>query len=440
MGRADLALAAPSTPLVPRRVDLLARKRADSLVRLLLGLNVAFLPILIPRGPQNSVPSDVPALVLIGFGAAVLWTTRTTIRLPLGLSYTLILIGGLLGAAQSIAPTVALTATLIDLYIFVWFLVLVNLMRLSGYGAIRTAGVAWVWTGLVVGVVGTIGWALGHERVPSILGYDFVDRFERFSGTFRDPNMAGSYLVMSLFVLGASPWPRRWSTKLLFAVPLLIATQATRSNTALFALAAGIVAAVLVHVITSRRSALAAALVVAACGLAVVAISPTSVVGAPGTVARDLGETSAFSGSLGRFDRSLGARLKRIDQSFRLFGPNLILGIGPSTTNETAFMLQASVQGELHNDYVAGIVERGVIGLIGVVGVMAVSLKTSVFLDARRRGRVGGWSPAALTGGVTAIVVTGLALEALHFRHAWMLFALVFALALTDDTWEDWRP
>ncbi len=428
----DLTRTDDLRPAIDRSSGNGTQMMGDPLVRLILILNVVFLPILVPRGPGNSVPADLPALALVVVGAAVLWRAGTPIRLPLGLSYTLILVGGLLGTAQAIAPTVALLATLIDLYLFIWFVVLVNAMTLLGRDAIRIVAMTWVSTATMVGLLGVIGSILGYEHAPSLLGYDFVDRYERFYGPLRDPNMAGSYLAVSLFVLAASPWPRRWATKLLFALPLIAAIQATRSNTALFALSAGIVVALAVAAIRSRRSAVGAAFAVTACGLLLFAFAPASVVDAPATVARSLGESDAFSGSLGRFDSSLGGRVGRIHEALLLFGPDVMLGIGPSATDETLATMDADILGELHNDYVAAIIERGLLGIIGVGVLMAVPLLTSVLLGGRSEASRAGWRTAALVGGVACVIVTALALEALHFRHVWMLFAVVFALRLSE--------
>lgn len=402
----------------------------DPLIRVAIVANVIALPILVPRGPGNSVPADIPALAVILIGAATLWGARASVRLPLGLSYLLILIGGLLGSAQSIAPDVALTALLVDLYVFVWFVIFVNVLIDAGPVLMRSVGVAAVCTGVGVGVLGVAGFVLGNDHVPTILGYDFVDRFERFSGTFRDPNMAGSYLVVSLFVLWASPWPRRSWTKPALAAPILLAIYATRSNTALFALAAGVAIVVIVAFIRSRRWAVGVTLGVLAAAFALFAIAPTTVIEAPAEAARGLGDTETFSGSLGRFDSSLGGRINRVQETLRLFGPDLVTGIGPSTTNETLFALDAPILGELHNDYVAGLIERGVIGLVGVIAVMATAMWTSIAAARRDRTEIWGWWAPALTGGVASMAVSGLSLEVLHFRHVWFLFAITFAVAV----------
>ena len=160
--------------------------------------------------------------------------------------------------------------------------------------------------------------------------------------------------------------------------------------------------------------------------VAIFAAVPAHVIDSPSEIAHIARAGRSVQGSLSRFDSSLGVRIRRIDEAFRIFGPDLLLGIGPSTTNDTFAAIGAPITGELHNDYVAAFVERGVrdprrVSLFVLVGVRALRLLDAEEL--RRRG----WNPAAFTGGLVAVAVTALALETLHFRHVWCLFAMVCA-------------
>jgi hypothetical protein len=406
--------------------------RGGPLLAAVIVLNAVALPILIPRGPANTVPADLPAVLLLMVGTAVLWQARAPIRIPLGLSYTLVLVGGLLGMAQSIAPGQAGIALAIDLYIFAWFVVLLNCLLLDGKPLLRLAMKAWVVTAVAVGALGVLSLVLGSERMPSIMGYLVTDRFDRYYGTFRDPNMAGAYLVISIFVLWASPWPSRKLSKVALTTPLLLATFATQSNTALFALAGGTVVSVLVGFVRSRAAWFSASVRILAVVVVVVALAPALFLESPVDAARSVGDTELFHGSLGRFDSSLAGRVGRIQESLRLFGPQLLLGIGPSTTNETLLARDAPIQGEMHDDYVAALVERGIVGAIGVLMLFGVAVVAALTIPDPEGLRAEGWSVNPVVGAVTAVMITGLSLETLHFRHVWLVFALVFALALRD--------
>jgi O-antigen ligase len=416
-----------------RRVDVPERDRAklEPLLRWLLVANVVSLPILVPRGPENTVPADLPATLLIVLGAACLWRMRQPVHLPMAMSYTLIVTGGLVAAGQSVAPRIALTAVVIDVYLFVWFVVVLNCLLATGNRGLRWVISTWIAVAACIGVLAALAATAGSTAVPKLFGYPIVDKFERFYGTFRDPNMAGNFLVVSLFVVWASPLPRRTGWKVAVSLPLLLAIQATKSNTALAALAAGVLVMVCVSLIRSRKAAAGAAVAAVGLALLVFAVMPARVIDGPANLARSLGDEAVFQGSLNRFDSSLGARVERIDEALGIFGPDVLLGIGPSTTNDTLIAIGAPITGELHNDFVAALIERGLLGIVGVVALFVLAIRSSFQLVSEPALRRDGWRTVALLGAVTSVVVSALSLETLHFRHVWFLFALVYALGYT---------
>ena len=157
-------------------------------------LNVVFLPILVPRGPNNSVPADIPAVLLLVMGTACLLRARQPFHIPLAWSNLLTVGGGLLAVGQSIAPSVALVAVMTDVYLFAWFLVMLNALVIVGDRGLRWAAVAWTAAALGVSALAILASGSSGAHPPQVFGYGTVDQFHRFYGTFRDPNMAGSYL------------------------------------------------------------------------------------------------------------------------------------------------------------------------------------------------------------------------------------------------------
>ena len=210
-------------------------------------------------------------------------------------------------------------------------------------------------------------------------------------------------------------------------VPVLIAIVDTKSNTALFALGSGAAVALGLSFVRTWRARAGVVVAGIAIVMAIFAAVPAHVIDAPSEIAQSLGQDEVFNGSLNRYDTSLGLRIRRIDEAFHIFGPDLLLGSARRPRNDTFAAIGAPITGELHNDYVAAFIERGVIGIIGVISLFVlVGVRALRLLDAeelRRRG----WNPAAFTGGVVAVAVTALALETLHFRHVWCLFAMVCA-------------
>ena len=396
----------------------------------LLLASVVTVPLLVPPIGANSVPADLfnGAFVLIGI--AVLLRTRAAVRLPLGGSYVLIVTGGLLAVTQSVVPKESLIAVVQDAYLFVWFVVVVNFLVSEDGRATRWVAGAWGLVGVAVALL--VSWArLGYpEDIPFLFGYPLVDPWGRAEGTFRDPNMAGNYLVMSLFVLWAAPRPRSVGLKVALTVPFLFAIYHTQSITALVTLAGGTLVAAVIAFVSRREAVVAAILAVTAAGLVSLVVLPETFLARPGEVASRLGETDVFDESLGRSNSSLSLRAERWEEAFQLFGSSIVLGVGPSATDESLAAMGAPLSGELHNDYMAGLLERGLLGAVGNVFlfVVATGWALRVGLDRRRLG--GGWRPAALAGGLVVVLMAAMSLETLHFRHVWLFFALVVALGM----------
>jgi hypothetical protein len=223
------------------------------LVTLWLGAGVIAVPLLVPRGPGNSVPFDWLNIPFLAVGIASLWLARTNWRMPLALPYLLYLAGGILALPMSVAPDASLLALAQDTYVFVYFLVVANVVAIYGAGIAKTLAKTWIVTALAIALLTWLATFLYPDNVPSIFGNAVVDPFGRAKGTFRDPNMTGNYLVLSLFILWASPWPRSVRAKLVLSVPIGLAIYSTASNTALAAVLGGGIIGLALGVVRGRR-------------------------------------------------------------------------------------------------------------------------------------------------------------------------------------------
>jgi O-antigen ligase len=213
-------------------------------------------------------------------------------------------------------------------------------------------------------------------------------------------------------------------------VPFLIGIWSTDSITAIVTVLGGATAALLTSYIARRSVAVAAALALTGFLLLGLTFVPSDITSSSGRIAKSFGGPGAFSGSLGRTDQSLTPRLERIQETFRYFGSDIIVGIGPSATSATLDAARAPIRGELHNDYAAGFIERGVVGGLGVLGLFGAAFWWSTRTGTDASLRRAGWRPAALTGATLVVLMAGFSLETLHFRHVWAVFALTIALAL----------
>jgi hypothetical protein len=399
------------------------------LVPLLL-VNVLAMPMLVPRGPNNTALPDAVMIPLVIFGIAALWRSRAYMHFPLGGSYFLILVGGLLALSQTIVFRLSTLAVAQDAYLFVWFIVVANIMRDGNGETGRLVARTWVIVSTIVAGFVFFAHFTAPSNVPSLFGFPISSTFGRASGTFRDPNLAGNYIVVGLFVMWASPWPAKTRTKLFLSLPFVLGAWATLSITALAVLAGGTLAALFTRVFARKSVGVGVLLGLTALALVALVMLPGDVGTRFGGVTQSIGKNGPLGGSLGRTQSSVGPRVARIKEAFDYFGDRMLLGIGAASTDQSLAAVGAPISGEIHNDYAAGFLERGIIGGIGVLmlmgGVLVRGVKTGTDLLLRESG----WRPAALTGAVVACLMSGFSLETLHFRHVWLLFAFVIGLRL----------
>lgn len=403
-------------------------RRLRSVLVPLLILAVAAAPVLVPPGPGNSVPLDVINVVLIPLGAIALWRSRANLRLPLAVPYLLVLAGGLLGVTRSIVPSDSMFVLLQDVYLFAWFIIATNVVLSEGESVARLMAIAWSFIGVTMGAVVWLVTLLYPDNVLYLFGYRTVDEFNRSEATFRDPNMAASYLALSLFVLWASPRPHRTWARAALSVPIILGVYATQSITGIVVLVAGTAIALTLGLIRNRRTAVALAIGMVSIALAVVGALPEDAPRRTARAAQALGRSDTFHGSLGRANSSLAPRMDRLEDALLFFGNDLMTGIGPGATDDSLQAFNAPIEGELHNDYIAGFVERGIVGGIGVVALFMAMGWWGIRVGFSRSLSRLGWQPAALSAATAVVLLSGLSLEILHFRHVWLYLALLCAL------------
>lgn len=118
-----------------------------------------------------------------------------------------------------------------------------------------------------------------------------------------------------------------------------------------------------------------------------------------------------------------------------------LLGIGPGQVKNTLIAQDAPYAKMAHNDYLAALVERGVLGAGAVI-----LLAGSVAVRSRRIARRGALPPdyaavvprPELLGAlVVSIAVSAALYETLHFRHVWALLGLIAVLELATHRGSD---
>lgn len=389
--------------------------------RVLLVAVIILLPLVRPAGPRQTALADGALIALVPVTLLILWRTRRPLRTPLAGPHWLIWTGSLIATLAS-ANAVGCVVTLIqDVYIYSWFIMACNAIEPDD---LPWLGRAWVVMALVESGLIVLGAFAGVGALANEWG--------RGVGTFINPNMAASYIVTSFFVYLATPFPRSRALRVAGGALILMAALATGSNAGLIALATGLVAMLAHRLIVERRNLWPwlglTALAGAAFCLLLLLSTPSSGLAA-------LEDLSGAGGLLlltvGRLGRGLASRGSIWFKGWLAF-QRYPSGLGPGTS-------QAGLGGELHNDFLAHLVERGALGLAGLL--WAVGATFACFWKmARVEWEDGRRLPLALgplLAGFVAALPVMLSHEILHFRHHWMFLAIVFAQAPLG--WQGWR-
>ena len=329
-----------------------------------LALLAFLVPLVVPYGPgQTAIVDVVNVVVLLAFTALVL-VGRRRLALPLVGPVMLIAAGSLLAVSHSESIGQSALTLAQDLYLYLWFVMVVTMMR--ELGDTRRLRLAWVWAADLYAVIGLVmSWSLNHGQLTRIVGPTGI----RVASTFYNPNMFADYLVLSLFViLSLAGRARRrllWGS----AGLLLAALITTKSNGGMIALLSGMSVWLVARVLMGRGGLprlLAGALLLASAGLTVVWLA--SNLGVASGALADLREHTF----MGRMQHSSESRMHIWDQLERTYARSP-LGIGPGNSGSITLALAererpGSLQGkEAHSDYLAYAVERGPLALLGLL-------------------------------------------------------------------------
>jgi len=243
-------------------------------------------------------------------------------------------------------------------------------------------------------------------------GHDLFTRIGRAEGLFKDPNVFGPFLVpAALVVLEEIITPRllrarRW-TKLLAFLVLTLGVLFSYSRAAWLNLAVGVVVVLLIVGLRrggGRRAARALAVVVAA----TIAISVAVVLTGSITFLEQRAQVQSYDTS--RF----GAQSESISWAMRY-----PFGIGPGQFEKYAGI-------SAHSMYARTLAEEGLPGFVAILALMLATLAW-----AARNATVGrdtyGIGSAALLGAWCGLVVNGIFVDTLHWRHLWLVAALIWA-------------
>lgn len=400
---------------------------ASPSLRLAIGTAFAGMPLLVPTGPGNTSPADLP--IVLAMLGVLLWLSSKGIRLRLPYSAAVWLLM-LAGAVACLANTEVRSTAVLgqDLFLLLWAAAIASAIQ-SDASLVPLMCRAWCWSGagwaslLVVGRLAGISWLAGQTARDGT----------RAALTFGDPNLAGNYFVAALFLILASRHPRRAWVRTVAVVIIVVAIVFTGSNGAMVGLVTGTGVALVMGTLRSRGA-------IAATGLACVMVLGLGFLGTTINLTA-LQEQAAGGGpvlhdSFGRSDASSQDRKVLFVEGVQLFWSGNLLGVGPGRTRATLAAIPAPYVKEAHNDYVATLVELGALGGVGLIVLLAsatMRLRRIVGFGANRDGRpsVGDLpAPHYLVAIGVSYLVSGAFYEVLHFRHVWAFLGLVAGMDL----------
>jgi O-antigen ligase len=249
--------------------------------------------------------------------------------------------------------------------------------------------------------------------------------------TFGNPNLAGNYFFVSIMIVWAAARPRGRVARLAAYALLLAALISTGSIGALLAVLVGTSIAGVIGVY--RRAGVVPA-ATAFAGVALVGAGLALQFSVEDVHARASRSSYAFiRDGLGRSAESASDRGLLFQQGVHLYQTGSLLGTGPGSTKVRLQADDVPRAAEAHNDYLATINERGILGSLGVfllLGGIVVQVLSLARAPASGRIARAIVRPNALAGAIAGTLVAMATTEYLHVRHVWTLFAFVVAAAL----------
>jgi hypothetical protein len=396
--------------------------RDEQVARLAIVVAIAMLPVLTPVGPGNLTPADAAGLVAAGAVLVTAGTRGDPVRVPYAAGVGLIVIAGCVGALAGSQPTAGLLAVVQDLYLLVWAATVAAVARTAA-GA-RLVATAWALTSAAwaAGLLLVYGPGLPASGGPA----------ERAAFTFSDDNGAGQYLVLSMLVILATRRPQHPALRAAALTALGLLALATGSLGAISGLLAGLALAAVLGA-RARQGAAVAILVAVALPLALasaVLYSQRHEL----VAAAHASNHPLLRNSLGRGDQSSSERTQLAHQTYQLWRSSDAWGLGPVATEDALRAAQAPYPKEAHNDWLAALVERGVLGVLGLV-LLTVEVVAWASRSWDPDRLTGGWAaalpaPHFAVGALATVLVFSLTHEVLHDRSVWALLGLLAAFGM----------
>jgi hypothetical protein len=388
-------------------------------------VGILVLPMTTPIGPGNTTPAD--AALVLAVVVSLLWvgSTRQQFHLPYVIPVGMMIGAGLLAALMGAFPAAGALAVIQDAFLLAWCAAIANVVRQPS--AFKVLVRTWSWSAIGWAVLLAAAVALGQK---GLAGID-PNQGARAALTFGDENTAALYFVVSLMVVLAAGVPRNPLARVAAAGVIVYAVALTGSLSGLLALVVCLVVGGFLLVLRRRgpAAALTALIVFVLLGLGVVkAVGGSRIFREAKT-----SQSSLLHYSLGREADSRSEREVLTRETTRLYLTGGIIGRGPASTQLTLRSIQAPYPKEAHDDWIAALVERGVIGAAGLLALaFVIGLRAGVLVRRRLASAYEAILPFApfLAAALVSLIPFSLTHEILHERTLWTLLGCLAGLSL----------
>ena len=389
---------------------------------------LVLLPLYFIKLPSNMNPVDIWVIgaLPVFWLFFILW--RQTINTSYMLAFGLILVGSLASIYAAPEPLKGLVVTFKGIYLFIWFLTLAALF--SGLNDKDLRRILIVWSGVAILHGGLIGAQFLSPDIwqisSSIAGHPAEYDVYRPSGLFicEDAgcaNKAAFFQLLGFVPLLLAGFSKR--VTVILGIFLLSSMLATGSMGATIAFTAGLIIAIIAVSVLGKISAQILKKFV----MLLIAISLFGGLFFYITSQNQVFQEHIERILLGRAERSSGGRFDLWQDGIdHLLERNIPLwGVGPENFRE--FGAKGK---QLHNDMLAFVVERGLIGMLGLVllGVIAVGRAFYLLLIHSKSPERSRLVVAIFLAAMVAILVESLTHQIFHARQVWLVLALQEAM------------
>lgn len=394
------------------------------LIMIWLAGMLVLLPLDFVKLPFNIIPVDCWILM----GLPVLWLTFIRGSHIISLSYAVamwfILVASFASTFAAPSPKNSLIVILKELYTYVWFVTLTTvLVRLNARDFRR---LLIVWSGVV--------FLHGLVIVAQFLSPDFwqfttsladkSSEFEKYraSGLFMNANSAAFFQLLGFVPLVLASPSRK--TGMILWVLLLPAMLAPGSMGATVAFIAGLAVAIIAIFLIGRLSLIIKMFVQLAIVISLLAVLLYFIVSHNARYQEHFEHIF-----LGRAERSSEGRFDLWQRGFDAFLANNVLlwGVGPENFREVDAEM---TDNQLHNDFLAFLVERGLIGVLGLGLFAALAAGRAIYMvliynEYPDRAQI---TVVVFLAVITAVTVESLTHQIFHFRTLWLVLAFQEAI------------